>query len=105
MLFPVGFIADELALHYMFVSSSFSEKKCLQISNENKSEAKSRFSADELLDKADEYLETFNYDMARRFCQRAVELDALNCRALEMSGLLFLQADKADLAIGVSSII
>lgn len=76
------------------------EKKCPPISNDNKSETKSRFSADELLDKADEYLETFNYDMARRFCQRAVELDALNCRALEMSGLLFLQADKADLAIG-----
>lgn len=60
--------------------------------------ATSKYSADELLDKADEFLETFEHDMARRFCQRALEIDSVNCRALEMSGLLFLQAGDVDLA-------
>ena len=45
----------------------------------------------QLLDKADEYVNSLDYDLARRFCQRAADAEHENIRALEMLGFLELQ--------------
>lgn len=45
----------------------------------------------QLLDKADEYVNSLDYDLARRFCQRAVDAEHENIRAVEMLGFVELQ--------------
>ena len=39
----------------------------------------------------EEYLDNFNYEIAQKFCQRALELEPDNTRALEMTGALLLE--------------
>jgi len=51
------------------------------------------YSVAQLLDKADEYIDSLDYDLARRFCQRAVDVEHENTRALETLGFVELQCD------------
>jgi len=52
----------------------------------------SRYPVAQLLDKADEYINSFDYGLARRFCQRAVDAEHENTRALETLGFVELQS-------------
>jgi Flp pilus assembly protein TadD len=61
----------------------------------------SQFSASDLLDKADELIDQFQYDLAEKFCQRAVDLEPDNIRAIETRGFLMLQAGDTDQAKAV----
>ncbi|XP_071491486.1 uncharacterized protein [Diadema antillarum] len=49
---------------------------------------KGKFSIEQLLEKASDYLDTYEYEMAQRFCQRALQLNPDHVGALEMSGNL-----------------
>jgi len=63
----------------------------------------SSYSIDELLDKAAEMMEEYKYDLAQKFCQRALELNGDHPRALEMCGNLLLevgQVEKAQQCLG-----
>lgn len=40
---------------------------------------------------AEGLIDEFQYELAQKFCQRALETDADNIRALEMSGSLLLE--------------
>ncbi|ESP04239.1 hypothetical protein LOTGIDRAFT_237436 [Lottia gigantea] len=51
----------------------------------------STYSVDQLLDKAEEFLDNFDYDLAQKFCQRALEVDRENIRALELTGSVLLE--------------
>lgn len=53
-----------------------------------KSTPKAKYTLDQLLDKAQECIDKFEYEMAQKFCQRALEMDPDNVRALETSGSL-----------------
>ncbi|XP_077866417.1 uncharacterized protein LOC102807988 [Saccoglossus kowalevskii] len=59
-------------------------------------ESKSKYNIDQLLDKTEDYIDTFNYELAQKFCQRALELDPENTRALETSGMLLLEMGDAE---------
>lgn len=49
------------------------------------------YSAAALLDKAAEFLEQMNVELAFKFCERVLEREPHNPRALEMRGLVFLE--------------
>jgi len=51
-----------------------------------------KYTIDEILDKASEFIDVYNYEMAQKFCQRALEMDADNVRALETTATLLLEA-------------
>ena len=50
-----------------------------------------KYSIDQLLDKTEELIDEFNFPLAQQFCQRALEIDGDNVRALETSGTLLLE--------------
>jgi len=56
------------------------------------------YSVDELLDKAAELIEEYKYDLAQKFCQRALEQEADHPRALEMTGNLLLELGEVEKA-------
>lgn len=60
--------------------------------------AKESYSIDDILDKVEEYIDTFQYELAQKFCQRALEMDNDNIRALETSGFLLLELGNMDAA-------
>ncbi|XP_064647778.1 uncharacterized protein LOC135500319 [Lineus longissimus] len=57
-----------------------------------------KYSVSQLLDKAEELIDAFDYEVAQKFCQRALELEVDNTRALETSGTLMLETGNAEAA-------
>ena len=57
-----------------------------------------KFSIDDILDKAEEYIDQFQFPMAQKFCERALEIDGDNVRALETSASLLLEMGNMDAA-------
>lgn len=55
-----------------------------------------KYSIDQLLEKATEAQDTFNYEIAQKFCQRALEIEPDNLKALETSGHLLLELGNVD---------
>ena len=53
---------------------------------------------------AEEYIDTFEFEMAQKFCQRALELEPDNVQALETCGTLLLELGELDSARHVSSL-
>ena len=51
----------------------------------------SRYTASDLLDKTDGLIDEFQYELAEKFCLRAIELEPDNLRAIETKGFLLLQ--------------
>ncbi|CAH1790220.1 unnamed protein product [Owenia fusiformis] len=62
-----------------------------QESGDSSANTTQKYTVDQLLDKVAEYLDEFKYELAQKFCQRAVELEPDNLRALELSGQLLLE--------------
>jgi len=63
---------------------------------------RSKYSATQLLEKAEDCMDSFDLELASKFCQRAVDLESDNVPALEMLGFLRLQAECLDSARKVS---
>ncbi|KAK2177144.1 hypothetical protein NP493_616g01012 [Ridgeia piscesae] len=57
-----------------------------------------KYTVSQLLAKAEEYIDTFEFEMAQKFCQRALELEPDNVQALETSGTLLLELGELDSA-------
>ncbi len=51
---------------------------------------------------AEEYIDTFQYELAQKFCERALTMDSDNLRALETSGTLLLELEQMEKAKAVS---
>ena len=51
----------------------------------------SKYTIEQILDKASEFMDMYNYELAQRFCQRALEIDNDNVRALEITATLLLE--------------
>ncbi len=50
-----------------------------------------KYSIEELLDKTQELVDTYEYQLAQKFCQRALEMEPDNVRALELTSSLLLE--------------
>ena len=53
---------------------------------------------------ATEAIDSFNYELAQKFCQRALEIEPDNTRVLETSGTLLLEMGNVDAAKQISLI-
>ena len=51
-----------------------------------------------ILYQVDEYIDTFQYEMAQRFCQRALQIEPDNDRVLETSGILLIEVGELEKA-------
>ncbi|XP_063402927.1 uncharacterized protein LOC134686963 [Mytilus trossulus] len=56
-----------------------------------KTKSSPQYNVDQLLDKAEDCINRFEYELAQKFCQRALEIEADNIRALETTGTLLLE--------------
>ena len=50
-----------------------------------------KYSVEDILDKADEFIEQYNYEMAQKFLERALEINSDHPRALETAASLLLE--------------
>merc|ERR1712018_714 len=57
-----------------------------------------KYSVEDVLDKADEFIEQYNYEMAQKFLERALEINADHPRALETTASLLLEAGEVEKA-------
>lgn len=62
-----------------------------ELAKSSSAKTKMQYSADQILDKVDEYIDSFQYELAQKFCQRALEMEPDNIRALETAGSLLLE--------------
>ncbi|XP_033116021.1 probable assembly chaperone of rpl4 [Anneissia japonica] len=60
-------------------------------SKENEPKKKAAYSVDQIIDKAEECLDTFNFEMAQKYCQKALEIEPDNVRVLEMTGNMLVE--------------
>lgn len=67
-------------------------------SDSAKTKTAPQYSVDKLLDKAEECIDRFEYELAQKFCQRALEIEADNIRALETTGTLLLELGNPEAA-------
>lgn len=58
----------------------------------------SKFSIEDILEKAESFLEEYNYEMARKFVERALEMNSDHPKALETASSLLLEAGEAEKA-------
>jgi len=58
----------------------------------------SNYTIEEILAKAADLMEEYNYDLAQKFCQRALEIDGDHPQALEMTGNLLLEVGEMEKA-------
>jgi len=72
-------------------SHSLKAKKLAKKRNVFNTASGSSYSIENLLEKAAELMEEYQYEPAQKFCQRALEMDGDHPRALEMSGNLLLE--------------
>jgi len=56
------------------------------------------YSIEDVLDKACSLMDEYNYELAQKFCQRALEIDADNVRALEVTASLLLESGQVESA-------
>ncbi|KAI0239735.1 putative RNA-directed DNA polymerase from transposon BS [Lamellibrachia satsuma] len=57
-----------------------------------------KYTVSQLLHKAEEYIDMFEFEMAQKFCQRALELEPDNVQALETCGTLLLELGELESA-------
>jgi len=55
-----------------------------------------KYTIEEILNKAEDLMNEYKYEMAQKFCQRALEIDNDNVKALELSGSLLLEMGEID---------
>lgn len=80
-------------------SKKVKKKKSAASVTQTKSETNTqKYSVDDLLDKAEEYIDRFEFSLAQKFCERALEIDGDNVRALETSASLLLELGNMDAA-------
>jgi len=85
-------------------AKKLAKKKGLKVSgnkvieDEDATGGSSDYSIDDVLDKASSLMDEYNYELAQKFCQRALEIDADNVRALEVTANLLLESGQVESA-------
>ncbi|KAM9308102.1 uncharacterized protein PAF06_012247 [Gastrophryne carolinensis] len=63
-----------------------------------KKKTSEKYSIHQLLEKTEEYMDNFNYEMAQLFCQRALDIEPDNLDTLDMMGNICMELGDADKA-------
>ncbi|XP_034730847.1 probable assembly chaperone of rpl4 isoform X1 [Etheostoma cragini] len=69
-----------------FVGLSPQERMKLRVREKAKKKTAEKYSVQQLLEKTEECMDSFDFEMAGLFCQRALDLDPTNLLALDMQG-------------------
>lgn len=69
-----------------FVGLSPQERMKLRVHEKAKKKTAEKYSVRQLLEKTEEYMDSFDFEMACLFCQRALDVDSANLQALDMLG-------------------
>ncbi|MEQ2219184.1 hypothetical protein XENOCAPTIV_013806 [Xenoophorus captivus] len=69
-----------------FVDLSPQERMKVRMHEKAKKKTAEKYSVQQLLEKTQEYMDTFDFEMAGLFCQRALDVDSNNLQALDMLG-------------------
>ncbi|XP_061572728.1 uncharacterized protein si:dkey-12j5.1 isoform X2 [Cololabis saira] len=69
-----------------FVDLSPQERVKLRMHEKAKKKTAEKYSVQQLIEKTEEYMDSFDFEMARLFCQRALDVDSNNLQALDLLG-------------------
>ncbi|XP_071396522.1 uncharacterized protein [Centroberyx affinis] len=65
------------------------ERMKLRMQEKAKKKTSEKYSVQQLLEKTEECMDSFEFEMAGRFCQRALDLESTNLQALDMLGHIY----------------
>ncbi|KAM3614260.1 uncharacterized protein V6R79_011781 [Siganus canaliculatus] len=82
------------------VSLTPQERTRVRMHEKAKKKTAEKYTVQQLLEKTEEYMDTFDYEMAGLFCQRALDVDANNLQALDMLGHICSELGDAQKAKG-----
>ncbi|XP_059195685.1 uncharacterized protein si:dkey-12j5.1 isoform X2 [Centropristis striata] len=68
------------------VALSPQDRMKLRMHEKAKKKTSEKYSVQQLLEKTEEYMDSFDFEMAGLFCQRALDVDSSNLQALDMQG-------------------
>lgn len=77
---------------------SAQDRRNIRMQNKAKKKNAQKYSVHQLLEKTEEYLDNLNYEMARLFCQRALDIEPDNLEILDMMGNICMELGDADKA-------
>ncbi|XP_073533516.1 uncharacterized protein [Phyllobates terribilis] len=69
-----------------------------RMQNKARKKTAEKYSIHQLLEKTEEYLDNFNFEMAQLFCQRALDLEPENLEILDMMGNICMELGNAEKA-------
>ncbi|XP_076010020.1 uncharacterized protein LOC143003311 [Genypterus blacodes] len=69
-----------------FVDLSPQERMKVRMHEKAKKKSAEKYTVHQLLEKTEEYMDSFDFDMAALFCQRALDVEPNNLQALDMLG-------------------
>ncbi|KAG8443181.1 hypothetical protein GDO86_011839 [Hymenochirus boettgeri] len=70
----------------------------LKMQQKAKKKTAEKYTVWQLLEKTEEYMDNFNYEMAELFCQRALDMDPTNLEILDMMGNICMELGHAEKA-------
>ncbi|XP_066441824.1 uncharacterized protein [Eleutherodactylus coqui] len=74
------------------------ERMKVRMQNKAKKKTANKYSIHQLLEKTEEYLDNFNFEMAQLFCQRALDMEPDNLEILDMMGNICMELGNAEKA-------
>ncbi|XP_075683774.1 uncharacterized protein LOC142652141 isoform X2 [Rhinoderma darwinii] len=81
-----------------FSGLSAQDRMTIRMQNKAKKNTAEKYSTAQLLEKTEEYLDNFNFEMAQLFCQRALDLEPENLQILDMLGNICMELGNAEKA-------
>uniref|UniRef100_G3P1V8 Si:dkey-12j5.1 n=1 Tax=Gasterosteus aculeatus aculeatus TaxID=481459 RepID=G3P1V8_GASAC len=85
-----------------FVGLSPQERMKLRVHEKAKKKTAEKYSVEQLLEKTEEYMDSFDFEMAGLFCQRALDVESTNLQALDMQGHICSELGDTQKAKGIS---
>ncbi|KAK2844508.1 hypothetical protein Q5P01_011167 [Channa striata] len=85
-----------------FVTLSPQERMKLRMHEKAKKKTAEKYSVEQLLEKTEECMDSFDFEMAGLFCQRALDVEATNLQALDMLGHIYSELGDTDKAKEIS---
>ncbi|KAM4581342.1 uncharacterized protein PAE49_005908 isoform 2-T2 [Odontesthes bonariensis] len=84
-----------------FVDLTPQQRMKLRMHEKAKKKTAEKYSVQQLLEKTEECMDSFDFDMAGLFCQRALDVDSNNLHALDMLGNIYSELGDTQKAKGV----
>ncbi|XP_028984199.1 uncharacterized protein si:dkey-12j5.1 isoform X2 [Betta splendens] len=81
-----------------FVGLSPQERVKLRMHEKAKKKTAEKYSVQQLLEKTEEYMDSFNFEMAGLFCKRALDMEPSNLQTLDMLGHIYSELGESEKA-------